>query len=269
LMAMAVWTGMGHIHTHYSYDGTWTPRELADMAAARGWQFVLVTEHSNDLTAEAFAALEAECQGLCRDGFVMFPSIEYTCDHNLHIIGYGAGYIEGFPTDSVKLVHSVLARGGLAILAHPRKYTKRPGVVTDALLDAVSGIEVWNSKLAYDGPWVPPLRNYDLLRPGKLAFCGQDAHVGKHLSRLVFQIEAETLTRDALLVSLAAGRYRISNGAFSIGPHASPTGAPGMLGRAADFVFMTGLKQALRVRNLIKGTADPRRRKVGNTWVDE
>ena len=77
----------------------------------------------------------------------------------------------------------------MAILAHPRKYTRQdPQIVTEEILTAVSGVEIWNSKLAYDGPWIPPVRNYDFLRPGTIGLCGQDAHYYKHFSSLVISL---------------------------------------------------------------------------------
>ncbi|MEM9494057.1 MAG: hypothetical protein AAGC55_33230 [Myxococcota bacterium] len=208
-------TGIAHLHSYYSYDGRYTQAQLAEIARARGWDFLMVTEHSDLLSRAAFEELADECRELSDDTFLMFPSIEYTLIDKLHIIGYGAGYIDDLSTDPVTLVRTVQERGGLAILSHPRKYAKRPDLLSDALLDAVDGIEVWNSKLAYDGPWIAPVKNYDYLRPGKLAFCGQDAHFRKHFSSLVFKVEVAELTCDELLRSLSACRYIITNGRFN------------------------------------------------------
>ncbi|MCG8417370.1 MAG: hypothetical protein MJE77_05435 [Proteobacteria bacterium] len=253
-------TGIAHVHTYYSYDGYYTPDQLAHIARARGWDFVLVSEHSNHLSRAAFEELVRTCRALSNDSFLMFPSIEYTCDHMLHILGYGAGYIDDFPTAPAELAGAIKKRGGLAILSHPRKYAGSPGLITSELLDAVDGIEVWNSKLAYDGPWIAPLGNYDFVRPGKLAFCGQDAHFGKHFSSLVFRVRVASLTREELLASLRSGRYTMTNGVFELDPWPPAPSARTRFLRAADTACALALRQARFVRNLIKGTGKLRPR---------
>lgn len=251
--------GVAHVHSTYSYDGQLSMAELAAVAKQRRWSFMLVTEHSDSLTPEAFVAAEAECQALSRDGFVMFPSIEYTCDENVHILGYNAGFIADFPTSPVALAREVRSRGGVAILAHPRKYTRRrPELLTEDLLNAVSGVEVWNSKVMYDGPWFAPVRNYDFVRPGGLALCGQDAHYYKHFSSLVIEMDVPSLTRDHIMQCIAGARFRMTNGFASLDPHGMPAGRARTVARATDAAVSFALTQALRVRKLIKGDGTKR-----------
>jgi hypothetical protein len=247
-------TGVAHVHTTFSYGGALTVRNLADVASRAGWEFMLVTAHSNGLTRHGFAALEAECQRVSHERFLMFPSVEYACDHNVHMLGYGAGYIEKAPRCAVSLAHEIRARGGLAILAHPRKRVRGdPPILTEDILSAVSGIELWNSKLACDGPWIAPVRNYELLRPGKVALCGQDAYAYRHLSSLVIQMDVYGLTRDEVLANLAEARFTMTNGVFTLRPDAPPAGAAARLARLAGGTMTFGVMQALRVRDLFNG----------------
>lgn len=245
--------GIAHVHSTYSHDGRLGLTELAAVAARHRWSFMLVTEHSDSLTSDAFGAAEAECKALSHDDFLMFPSVEYTCEGNVHILGYNAGYIEDFPASPVALACAVRERGGLAVLAHPCRYIRRsPEVLTPDLLSAVSGVEVWNSKLAYDGPWVAPVRHYDLMPPGGIGFCGQDVHFYKHFSSLVIEMDVPALVRHHVMHNLASGRFRITNGRFSLDPMRSPGGRTRAIGRAAHAAANFALTQALRVRHVIK-----------------
>ena len=110
-----------------------------------------------------------------------------------------------------------------------------------------------NSKLAYDGPWIAPVRNYDFLRAGKIALCGQDAHFHRHFSSLVIEVHAAELTRHSILDSLAGARFTMSNGLFTMAPYPPTPGAATTLARFADRTMASGLTQALRVRDYVKG----------------
>jgi hypothetical protein len=247
------------VHTTFSYDGVLTVEELAVVARNAGWTFMLVTEHSDGLTRDAFHALDRQCREASRDGFVMFPSVEYTCDQNIHVLGYGAGFIDHAPRSPAAMATTIQERGGLAILAHPRKYTRRdPRILTEEILTAVSGVEVWNSKLAYDGPWIAPVRNYDFLRSGKIAMCGQDAHYYRHFSSLVIELHGIEVTRDSILAALGRGQFTMTNGPFTMSPLAPRQGAMTLLARVADRTMSAGLTQALRVRDVVKGSGAAR-----------
>jgi predicted metal-dependent phosphoesterase TrpH len=200
--------GVLHIHSTYS-DGEFPLAELREIYLASGCRFACVTDH-----ADAFASdpgrlddYRRECDARSDDRFRFIAGLEYTCDDRMHVLGYGlTSLIDA--TAPERVIAAIRARGGLAVVAHP-KDTAFAGIEQfDPLPD---GIEVWNSK--YDGRYAPRPATFALLartrrrRSDVRAFYGQDLHWRQQYRGLFTLVDCDALERGSILASLGAGTF--------------------------------------------------------------
>jgi len=206
-----VFRGAMHVHTTFS-DGELTLSELRRTFESAGCQFLFVSDHADSLTLESVEAYRRDCAAWSDDRFVFVPSLEYTCDQRMHILGYGATALTT-TSDPEEVIRHIRAVGGIAVIAHP-KDTAFEWI--ESFTELPDGIEVWNSK--YDGKYAPRPQTFRLLhrlearRPSTLAFYGQDYH-WRTQPRVVFvNVEATSLTPDALRSALGAGAFEAVKG---------------------------------------------------------
>jgi hypothetical protein len=202
-------SGIMHLHTTYSYDGTASLREMVKAVRKRGFNFLLLTEHSNKFGAEKMARLTADCQRLSKEDFVIIPGLEVDCDFGRHLLAIGINQYIGMG-DPDAVVEGIRESGGLAIIPHPVIYQFRSFVTSVAMLN---GVEVWNSR--YDSKYAPNLRSFALLKnlqqenPQIFAYGGQDLHAVKKLDSLCLQLEVPSLTERDIMHCLERGRFRV------------------------------------------------------------
>lgn len=208
--------GIIHVHSNLSYDGQHSLDEIAAFAKKRGYSFVGMSEHSDTLDAEKVAAYVKECGRVSTPECLIIPGIEFTCDNNLHLLGFGVkGYTDS--KDPVEVAQFIQRSGGVAVVAHPKRYQYQ---IPPALVPFLNGIEVWNA--GYDGRFVPndcSLKMLQALRSasGPLsAFGGQDFHAMKEHTHIRVSIRAEYLTADAVLKQFREGKFQVSNFCFCI-----------------------------------------------------
>ena len=140
--------GLMHIHSTYS-DGKLNLQNLKDLCKNRDFEFLLLTEHIENMNPSKMEEFVAECDNLSDKSFLLIPGLEFTCEGDLHILGVGVRYLldEKPPRALIKSIHQ---QGGLAILAHP----SRNGFQLDVNnLITLDGVEVWNRN--YDGKFFP------------------------------------------------------------------------------------------------------------------
>jgi hypothetical protein len=207
--------GAVHTHTTHSHDGRLSTRELADFFRSRGFQFVAVTEHSQDMTEEKCADLRAECAELSDESFCMIPGIEYSCTKVMHMPAIGITEILS-PEDPVWLAREIRRRGGFAVLAHPSRIGWQ---CSPELARAVNAIEIWN--IVYDGKLVPSVEGLDFVRrmlrqhPELLVISAHDLHKPNGFYNVAITMDVPSLTPGAIIAELCAGRYRIASALFS------------------------------------------------------
>jgi hypothetical protein len=169
-------TGIVHVHSDFSRDGLCSVRELASYARDEGLRFVTLTDHAEEISLDDMKKLQQQCAQESDESCVLIPGLEFRCSGDIHILGLGIS--REIPCeDPVTVATQIGAMGGLAILAHPARngYQCHP-----ELCRVLDGIEIWNA--AYDGPFVPPLANMDLLQKARDAnqaisgFGGADLH---------------------------------------------------------------------------------------------
>ncbi len=114
--------GALHIHTTLSSDGTLSLNQVKNLLQKKGFDFAIITEHSQDVNRQTFSYLASECKNRSDKSFLFIPGLEFNSAGGLHILGIG---IEGFmdEEDPAEIIKEIHIKGGLAILAHPSEET--------------------------------------------------------------------------------------------------------------------------------------------------
>ena len=198
-----------HVHTDWSYDGSWDLEALVRELKRRGYGAVLTAEHDRTFDPERWERYRAACavaEGALR--IPVCPGIEYSdADNVVHVPVWGVGLpFLGAGRRSDELIAEAAEAGAVAVLAHPgRKDAWRR--LDPRSLEALTGVEVWNRK--YDG-WAPGPVGTELAASHSLApFFGLDFHTHRQFFPLAMGVEVDAgATGEELVAALAAGRHR-------------------------------------------------------------
>ena len=211
-----------HVHSSFSYDSTTDLADIAQVARQQGISCVLMSEHNNKMTPADVKRLVSRCQELSDDRLLIIPGLELSFDHNfVHLLAFGVTeYIDSFAEGCTfrSLVDAVHRAGGVAVLAHPSHKHAWLRVSRDDLA-AVDGIEIWNVKNGnrfFPNPDDVALLTRLRARSGQFAYAGLDWHHLNRFTRLVLQVDAPALTRQAIFDALRRGAYRISSGSRTV-----------------------------------------------------
>ncbi len=219
--------GALHIHSLASNDGELSLPRIADLYRSRGFQFICLAEHSDDMTEHKVAMSRQKAEHLTGADFCIVGGIEYSCRDKLHIVGVGCERLLD-TSNPVRLVRDIRAAGGFAVLAHPRRIRWNCSSGLAAVLNAV---EVWNVR--YDGKYLPCPQALDffnrmkVLNPKLLAAVGDDLHGLGGFHPLGIHLSVPSLDRESILRELIGGRYHI--GIPSFRSSAVSTFSPGAL----------------------------------------
>jgi hypothetical protein len=212
--------GALHVHSTFSHDGTLSVAELAQFYAQRGFDFIAIGEHSQDMDAQKVRALVEQSSAASHPGFLVIPGIEYTCDvPGMHILGLGALLLaeDPKPLTAVRTIHE---SDGYAVLAHPRRFGWQ---CPAKLVSAMDAVEIWN--VGYDGKYLPSvqaLRGFREMKAANsklLGVASHDLHREPGFYDVGIDMEVAALERAAVLANMRAGAYKISSRYFSSGPH--------------------------------------------------
>jgi predicted metal-dependent phosphoesterase TrpH len=210
--------GIIHVHSNYSYDGKHSIDEIAAFARQRSYAFVGMSEHSDTLDSDKVKRMRDECRRASTPDCLIIPGIEFTCLGNLHLIGLGVQDYDS-SKDPLFINDFIQEQGGVAIIAHPKRYHYQ---ISQVLLTAVNGVEIWNA--GYDGRFVPNDHSITLLKRARerheslLAFGGQDLHTINHKQAEVsLSVCCERLVPGLILDAIRDGNFVISNGYVSVG----------------------------------------------------
>lgn len=198
--------GALHVHSTYS-DGEFTLAELRQVYLAQGCSFVCMTDHAEYFDVESIHRYRQDLQLNSDREFCFVPGLEYRCEREMHILGYGATEL-AVSTDPEVIIRHIAAQRATSVIAHP-KDEFFSWIESFATLPA--GIETWNSK--YDGRYGPRPCTFALLRrlrqraPETRAFYGQDLHWRKQYRGLCVVIDGDVPEPAAILAALATGNY--------------------------------------------------------------
>ena len=181
-----------HVHSDWSYDGTWPLERLVAAFEHRRYDAALMAEHDIGFDESRWSEYVAACASASRNGFVVVPGIEYSDPDNVvHVAVWGSVEFLG-QGSSVHLLRRAWAAGAVAVLAHParRDAWKRLDAESFALL---FGVETWNRK--YDG-WAPSIVADEVSRLGHglIRLAGLDFHTARQFFPLSLDIECDDRT---------------------------------------------------------------------------
>lgn len=212
--------GALHVHSTLSHDGTLTIPELAMWYKPRGYHFIAIGEHSQDLDEGKVELLKEQCAEFSGPQFLIIPGIEYSCRDGIHLFGIAATGLTR-QTDPVAVVHHIHDQGAFAILVHPKRLKWNCAV---DLLNTVDAVEIWN--VAYDGKYLPPYQAPDAFRrmrrtnPRLLAVAGHDLHRKAAFHDVGIETQLPELSSVCVLRNLREGAYVIRSRFFRADSHA-------------------------------------------------
>jgi hypothetical protein len=198
--------GAMHLHSTYS-DGEFTLAELRELFLAEGCAFACMSDHAEYFDEKGMANYRRECESLSDDKICIIAGLEYRCDRDMHILGYGATALTN-ATDPQEVIQHISSQGAISVIAHP-KNEFFPWI--EGFANLPRGIETWNSK--YDGRYAPRPATFALLQtlrgrsPEMLAFYGQDLHWKRQFHGLFVDLDCNTHVLQAILATINAGRY--------------------------------------------------------------
>ena len=208
--------GLIHIHTTYSYDGTLSLPDFADLVKKRGFNFIILTEHAEDFDATKMKALVNACTNATRNDFLVIPGLEFNINNEIHILGIGidTSIDESDPEELIRKIHE---NNGLAILAHTAEYRKS---IPYAKLHDIDFIEIWNprygERIAPSIKSIKILREFRKMKKGYCASGGLDVHKREDIKTLYQVVFSSRLTQKEILDSLKRGEFITTNGVIEL-----------------------------------------------------
>jgi hypothetical protein len=198
--------GALHVHSTYS-DGEFTLAELRQVYLAQECSFVCITDHAEYFNSEFIRTYVQDLERNSDYKFCFVPGLEYRCEREMHILGYGATALSSLK-DPESIIRHIESQGAIAVIAHPKEDFSS---WIEGFQILPRGIETWNSK--YDGRYAPRPGTFALLQrlrqrmPEMHAFYGQDLHWRNQFRGLYVAVGCATLAPSAILAALAAGNY--------------------------------------------------------------
>jgi hypothetical protein len=196
-----------HIHSTWSYDGTFSLQQLAATFSKRQNHVLLMTEHDRSFTQARFEEFRNACSAASSGRLLLVPGIEYSdAENRVHILTWGLDRFLGENLATSALLLEVQQAGGIAVLAHPSRKAAY-SLFEQPWAECLWGIEAWNRK--YDG-WAPSHSAFELLRTSKLVpFVGLDFHTSRQLFPLAMALDIDgELSEVSVICSLRERRCR-------------------------------------------------------------
>lgn len=194
-----------HVHSKWSYDGSWSLEELSVKFSRRGCRVLMMTEHDRGFTADRLAQYRKACAQASSGEILVVPGIEYSDAANcVHVLVWGPVPFLGEGLSISEILDAVHSARGVAVLAHPSRrdaWRSFDPHWTSQLL----GIETWNRK--YDG-WAPSQSAAALLHvAGAIPFVGLDFHTQRQSFPLAMALNMDrNVTEETVLHCLRSRR---------------------------------------------------------------
>jgi hypothetical protein len=164
-----------HVHSTWSYDGSWTLEQIARAFARQGRDAVLMAEHDRTFDEDRWADYREACAEASAEGALLVPGIEYSnADNLVHTAVWGVEEFLGRERPTAELLED--ARDGVSVIAHPGRRRAWETLAPECF-ELASGIEIWNRK--YDGVAPGPAGVELARRHDLLPFAGLDFHTAR------------------------------------------------------------------------------------------
>jgi|SRR5690242_11479719 hypothetical protein len=194
-----------HLHSNWSYDGSWSLEALAARFGNRGCRVIMTTEHDRGFSESRLIKYREACAEVSSPSLLVLPGMEYSDANNcVHILVWGPVPFLGERLSTNDVLEAARADGGVAVLAHPSRRAAWK-FFDPSWGSRLLGVEVWNRK--YDG-WAPSQTAHALRQQADaIPFVGMDFHTHKQSFPLFMALEAEpNVTEEAILRSLKLRR---------------------------------------------------------------
>jgi hypothetical protein len=214
-----------HVHSQWSYDGSWSLDRLSARFSLRGYRLLMMTEHDRGFTADRLKQYREACSQASSSKILVMPGIEYSdATNRVHVLVWGPVPFlgEGLPTS--EMLEAVRASNGLAVLAHPSRRDAWKSF-EPSWAERLLGIEAWNRK--YDG-WAPSQTAPALLRTcGAIPFVGLDFHTERQSFPLGMALDIDgDLCEETVLDSLRSRRCQARAFGLALSQIKGPSSLP-------------------------------------------
>ncbi len=218
-----------HVHSDWSYDGSWSLGDLARLFGRLRYDAVLMSEHDRGFDGDRWREYATACSDASKNGALLVPGIEYSDAANAaHVLVWGADDFLGEGLETVDMLRAARAASATAVLAHPARRRVHERVEPE-WLELLDGIEIWNRK--YDGI-APSADAFDLLaREARLRpFVGFDFHRARQLYPISMTFDGRTgRDPDAVFEALSNAAYRARPIGLSVSALRNPAVRKGLL----------------------------------------
>jgi hypothetical protein len=191
-----------HVHSGWSYDGSWPLEALSAKFRRRGCRVLMMTEHDRGFTASRFDEYRRACAQASSNEILVVPGIEYSdAGNRVHLLVWGPVPFLGENLPTGEMLEAVRANNGVAVFAHPSRKNSWECFET-SWAKLILGVEVWNRK--YDG-WAPGEAAPALLRKADaVPFVGLDFHTQRQSFPLTMALNLQEaqVTEEAVLDAL-------------------------------------------------------------------
>ena len=216
-----------HVHSVWSYDGSWSLEDLSAKFSRQGCRVLMMTEHDQGFSSERLEEYRKACAQASSDKILVVPGIEYSDAANrVHVLVWGNVPFLGENLPTGEMLAAVKAANGVAVFAHPSR--RHAWECFEAhWADGLLGIEVWNRK--YDG-WAPSEASPALLESsGAVPFVGLDFHTGRQSFPLAMALDiSRSVTEESVLECLRSRRCSARAFSASLGQGMARTALPAL-----------------------------------------
>jgi hypothetical protein len=210
-----------------------------------GCSFVCTTDHAEYFDEKSLGRYISECESLSDENFRFVAGLEYRCDRDMHILGFGAT-IPTPTTEPQEVIRHINSQGAVSVIAHPKDDSF---AWIESFHTRPKGIETWNTK--YDGQHAPRTGTFALLQrlrqdtPTIHAFYGQDLHWKKQFRGMFLILDCNSLDRATILAALHEGNYKAQKEGLQLA-------SSGVLPLALLAAFGRVQARSQRIRQLLK-----------------
>lgn len=195
-----------HLHTECSPDSRISLTQVVQAAKKQNLHALAVCDHNRCASQELF-------DRPLRDGVLLIPAVEYSTEvgHLLGLFLRSPCHVENEESGRVRFsdaAAAIHAAGGKCVLAHPYELTHHSVEEISAQIASheadLDGIEVFNRRATKKRKNANALAREAAERFSKsvLLTAGSDSHTVKEIGGAYVEVEAESLTPEALCTGL-------------------------------------------------------------------
>ena len=194
-----------HIHTSFSYDAFFPPKEIVKQALKIGLNILCITDHN-----EIKGAVEVLKYAFYKK-LIVIPGIEIKSKDG-DILGINIKKKIPSGLSGKETIKKIKKAGGIAIIAHP--YGLPPAKRLKENLELADGFEIFNASLFKFAN--KKAKKLQKIFPQKAITAGSDAHFSKFLGRGGVLFEGENLDEKKILEKILKKEVKIFGKEYSL-----------------------------------------------------